>query len=97
MGSDGFRLLIHKSIRTLRGAANALSDAYASDDEALIAEAEMWLQLESDVHWFAHDWSYWDPDQDAGALESLGWERRVVESGGRYRVTLRLAKLRSRR
>jgi len=92
IGSDTCRLLIHKSARKLREAAKLLREAYASGDEELIDKAEMWLACDSGVHWFDQDWKYWDQEQDEGALECLGWERLIVESGDRYRVTLRVAK-----
>lgn len=92
VGTDTCRLLIHKSARRLREAAKILGEAYASGDDELINEAEMWLAHDSDVHWFDHDCKYWDEEQDEGALGCLGWERLIVESGDCYRVTLRVAR-----
>ena len=91
-GTDTCRLLIHKSARKLRKAAKLLDEAYSSDDEELIDGAELWLASDSGIRWFNHDWKYWDQDQDEGALESLGWERVIVESAACYRVTLRVAR-----
>jgi hypothetical protein len=51
----------------------------------------MWLAGESGVHWFAHEWNYWDQEQDLGALECLGWRRTVVEMARQYRVTIHKA------
>jgi hypothetical protein len=96
VGSDAYRLFVHKSAQKLREAAKVIGDAYTlantADDEELIDEAEMWL-CDSDVLWFAQDWKYWDMEQDEGALELLGWERLIAPYGDAgYRVTLRLAK-----
>ena len=92
-GSDAYRVLVHKDARQLRAAAKMLSDAYSCEEDAPGEAAEMWLICESGIHYFTHDWKHWDPEQDEGALECLGWERRVVElnwpSGCAYRVTLR--------
>jgi hypothetical protein len=93
VGTDSCRLLIHKSASKLREAAKRLGDAYTSGDDELIQEAEIWSSFDSDVHWFARDWKYWDQEKDDGALECLGWERLIVESGAKsYRVTIRVAK-----
>jgi hypothetical protein len=93
-GSDGYRLLIHKSAKKLREAARVLGHAYAhaneTDDETLIDEAEFWLEIKSGVHWFSHDWKHWDQEQDEGALEHLGWRRVVVEEDDGFRITLQL-------
>jgi len=91
-GSDTCGLLIHKNAQKLCEAAKILKEAYASDDDGLIEKAELWLACDSGVHWFDHDWKYWDQQQDEGALECLGWERLIVESGARYRVRLRVAR-----
>jgi hypothetical protein len=91
VGTDTFRLLIHKSAKRLREAARILNRAYSADDETLINEAETWLAIESDIHWFDHDWKYWNQEQDEGALEQLGWKRIVVQVGNSFRVTLLFA------
>ncbi len=88
VGTDTFRMLIHKSAGKLRRVANALAKVYESGDDI---EAEMLLH-DSGVHWFDHDWSYWCVEADEGALDQLGWIRRVTRCGPRYRVTLRLRK-----
>ena len=90
-GSDACRLLIHKNAGKLREAVKRLGEAHASDDDELIEKTEMWLASDSGVHWFDHDWKYWNQEQDEDALECLGWERFIVASGERYRVTLRKA------
>jgi len=86
--SSGDRLLIHKDPSKLRKAASVLSSAYSSDDDAAIDAAELWLAGDSDVDWFDHKWNYWDQEQDIGALECLGWNRVVVETGRRYRASI---------
>lgn len=90
VGTDTCRLLIHKSAKRLREAANVLDRAYSAGDQTLIDEAEAWLAIESGIHWFDHDWSYWDQEQDEGALEQLGWDRVILETGNSFRITLRL-------
>ena len=94
-GQDECRLLVHKSPRKLREAARVLIAANSranslEDDVAMevLRDADMWL-IENQVHWFHHDWSYWDIEQDLGALENLSWQRRVVETDNRYRVTIK--------
>ncbi len=88
-GGDTYRLLIHRSVTKLRQAGRILARAHSSEDDARIEKAEEWLALESGVHWFHHDWRYWDQEQDEGALEQLGWERVVKKTRNGYRVTLR--------
>jgi hypothetical protein len=95
-GSDGYRVLVHKSAPVLRRAADVLDRAYGSDRQSAIDEAEMWLAT-SDVTWFAQDWRYWDEAQDEGALACLGWKRLVVKSEKSYRITLKLIKKRRSR
>ena len=95
-GSDGYRVLVHKSAPALRRAAEVLELAYASDRQSVIDEAEMWLAT-SDVTWFAQDWRCWDEAQDEGALACLGWKRLVVKSEKSYRLTLQLIKKRRSR
>ena len=95
-GSDGFRVLVHRSAAALRRAARVLDCAYGSDVLDAIDEAEIWL-LRSDVTWFAQDWRYWDEAQDEGALECLGWKRLVVKSSNVFRITLQLIKKRRSR
>ena len=70
-GNDDCRLLIHKNSPTLREAAKVLNDAGSitsslDDDDAMpidampiLEDAEDWLS-KNDVHWFHHDWKYWD-------------------------------------
>jgi len=70
--------------------------AYAND--TLIDEAERWLERKSGIQWFDQDWRFWDELQDEAALDGLGWQRTVVQSGQRYRVSLRvIARDRQRR
>lgn len=97
VGTDTCRLLIHKSTKRLRDAAKVLNHAYSSDDQTLIDTAEIWLTTESDVHWFDHDWKYWNQEQDVGALEQLGWNRVIIEASNSFRITLRLATNHKRR
>ena len=52
VGTDTCRLLIHKSARKLREAMKRLGEAYSSNDEGLIAEAEMWLASDGGIDWF---------------------------------------------
>ena len=92
-GSDAYRLFVHKSAAMLRQAVKTLEVAYVSDQQAAIDDAELSIGA-SGVAWFAQDWKHWDPDQDEGALECLGWKRFVVETGKNYRVTLQLVKRR---
>jgi hypothetical protein len=87
-GGDDTRVLIHRSASVLRRAARRLSKAWTSDLDGAADEGELWLATESGVSWFHHDWNYWDADQDNGALESLGWRRRISAQGDDYRVTL---------
>jgi hypothetical protein len=89
IGTTSFRLLIHKDWRVLCRASRVLKEAYASNDDQCIADAEDWLAIESDVHWFAQDGSWWDMARDEGALDCLGWTRSVVETPLRHRVTVR--------
>lgn len=91
VGTDTCRLLIHKSAKRLREAARVLDRAYSVGDQNLIDEAEAWLVIKSDIHWFDHDWKHWDQEQDEGAIEQLGWDRVISETGNSYRITLRLA------
>lgn len=92
-GSDAYRLFVHKSAAMLRQAVKTLEVAYVSDQQAAIDDVELSIGA-SGVAWFAQDWKHWDPDQDEGALECLGWKRFVVETGKNYRVTLQLVKRR---
>jgi hypothetical protein len=87
-GGDSTRLLIHRDASALRAAWSKLSTAYTSDEADDVDQVEMWLATESGVHWFDHDWQYWAAEQDQGALEQLGWRRRVVTRGGGLRVTV---------
>jgi hypothetical protein len=89
-GGDSTRLFIHEEAQRLRQTAARLSEAHAAGDDGLIASTEEWLAVESGVHWFHHDWKHWAIEQDEGALECLGWERTVSESGPCFRVNLRL-------
>lgn len=87
-GTDVCRILTHQEASKLREAAQVLTAAYESDDELSINAAESWL-AENGVHWFSQDWKIWDPEQDEGALECLGWKRDVVSHNDRwYEVTL---------
>jgi hypothetical protein len=44
----------------------------------------------SNIHWFAHDWKWWNIEQDEGAIESLGWSRTVTKlADGSFQVELR--------
>jgi len=88
-GGDDTRILIHRDAAVLRRAARALSKGWASENESDADEAELWLATESDVHWFHHDWRYWDAQQDRGALEHLGWTRKITQIGDTYLVHLK--------
>lgn len=89
VGTDTCRLLIHEDVRKLRAAARVLSRAYDSGDDDAIEEAELWLAFRSGVHWFDHDWSFWDIEQDEGALGNLGWRRTILAGGSTYLVSLK--------
>lgn len=95
-GGDDTRILMHPSAAVLRKTAKALSRAMASENEGDAEDAEFWLARESGVHWFHHHWRHWDIDQDRGALENLGWRRRIVQSGDTYLVTLAVKRPHSR-
>lgn len=90
-GSDGYRVLVHRSLPRLKKAAAVLERAYSSDRQNRIDDAEAWL-ARSGVTWFAQDWNYWDQAQDQGALACLGWKRRVVKTEKSYRITIQLIK-----
>ena len=87
-GSDGYRVFVHKSAARLRQAVKMLDVAYVSDQQNVIDDAEAEL-AGWHVPWFAQDWKYWDAEQDEGALETLGWKRRIAKAGNGYRITLR--------
>lgn len=98
-GADTLRLLVHRDPRKLRLAAKVLGQAYSfdGDDDGRADDAEAWLAFDSGVHWFHHDWKWWNQDQDEGALERLRWKRTIVETKKGYRVTVRAARPRRRR
>jgi hypothetical protein len=85
-GNDAFLILIHKSYRVLKG-VETISKNVDVDFWNNNFETEM---CKRGIRWFFSDWKHWDPEDDDGALASLGWERTIVEyKEGCYRVMLR--------
>lgn len=88
IGTDSYRLFLHRKVEKLREASRKINDAYSSDDDSQVDDLEIWLASQSGLHWFDQDWKYWDEESDLTTLGFLGWSRHVLDLGKRSRITI---------
>ena len=91
IGTDSYRLFLHRRVETLRDVQRKIKLAYSSGDDIQVDDLEIWLASQSGLHSFVQDWKYWDKDTDLTTLANLGWSQRVLDSGKRSRITIERA------
>ena len=89
-GTDAYRMFVDASATRLGAVATALQKACELDDGDDLDPVEDWVIQHPELNWFSHDWKHWDPEDDEGVLDELGWKRAITPTKSGCKVTLTL-------